>query len=90
MPREDIINLTNEVFEGEFEVSADRLVPEAQLFEDLGLDSLDIVDLIVALQQKFGVSIRDDERVRSIRSLQDIYDFIGAVQGEMAEQDSPS
>ena len=46
------------------------------IFDDLGLDSLDIVDLIVALQQKFGVKIRDDERVRSIRNLDDIYNYI--------------
>jgi len=39
----------------------------------LGLDSLDIVDLIVALQKQFKIQIREDERVRTIRTLEDVY-----------------
>ncbi|MFH0753427.1 MAG: acyl carrier protein [Candidatus Omnitrophota bacterium] len=74
--KEDVIRLTNEVFENNFEISPDRLKPEAHVFNDLGLDSLDTVDLVVALQKKFGVTIRDDERVRSIRTLADVYNFI--------------
>ncbi|MBW2570375.1 MAG: acyl carrier protein, partial [Deltaproteobacteria bacterium] len=50
--------------------------------EDLGLDSLDIVDLIVALQQKFGVKIRNDERARDIRTLEDVYKFILSLKNE--------
>lgn len=76
MLRDDIISMTNEVFEQEFEMERDQLVPEAQIFSELGLDSLDTVDLIVALQKKFGVTIRGDERVRDIRTLNDLYDFI--------------
>jgi len=69
----------DEVFEEAFEISPDRLKPESKIFEDLGLDSLDIVDLIVALQKKFKVQIREDERVRKIRTLDDIYQFIIAL-----------
>ncbi|MCG8430479.1 MAG: acyl carrier protein [Candidatus Omnitrophica bacterium] len=76
MTREEVIRMTNEVFTESFEIEAERLIPEAHIFNDLGLDSLDIVDLVVALQKKFSVSIRNDERVRSIRTLGDIYDFI--------------
>jgi len=79
MTNDNIINLTNQVFEESFEIEPDRLKPEMNIFEDLGLDSLDIVDLVVALQQKFGVSIRDDERVRQIRTLGDIYQFIDSI-----------
>ena len=36
----------------------------------------------MAIQKKFGVQIRDDERVRSIRTLGDVYDFIATIQQE--------
>jgi acyl carrier protein len=76
MTREEIVTLTNQVFEKSFEIEPSRLVPQAKIFEELGLDSLDIVDLIVALQKQFKVQIREDERVRTIRTLDDIYNFI--------------
>ena len=72
----DIIRMVNEVFSDSFEITDDKLKPEANIFNDLGLDSLDVVDLVVALQKKFSVAIRDDQRVRSIRTLGDIYNFI--------------
>ena len=72
----EIIAMTNQVFEESFEIETEKLQPKMNIFEDLGMDSLDIVDLIVALQQKFGVKIRNDERVRNIRTLEDVYRFI--------------
>jgi acyl carrier protein len=71
--------MTNEVFEQEFELEREQLLPDANIFSELGLDSLDTVDLIVALQKKFGVAIRGDERVRDIRTLNDLYDFIADI-----------
>jgi acyl carrier protein len=76
MTKEEVVRKTNEVFEKSFEIATDRLKPEAHIFNDLGLDSLDIVDLVVALQKQFSVTIRDDERVRNIRTLGDVYEFI--------------
>ncbi len=76
MTKKEVVRRTNEVFEKNFEITPDRLKPEAHIFNDLGLDSLDIVDLVVALQKQFSVTIRDDERVRNIRTLGDVYDFI--------------
>jgi acyl carrier protein len=76
---QDIITKTNQVFEEFFEIGKERLKPQAHIFTDLGLDSLDIVDLIVALQNTFGIKIRNEEDVRNIRTLQDIYEFIAAV-----------
>ena len=82
MTREEIIAKTNDVFAESFEIEPDRLVPGANVFLDLGLDSLDTVDLVVAIQKRFGVQIRDDERVRAIRTLGDVYDFIETIQKE--------
>jgi len=79
MTDQEIIDKTNKVFEEAFEIEKDRLTPQAHIFNDLGLDSLDIVDLIVALQNSFGVKIRNEEKVRDIRTLQDIYQFISSI-----------
>ncbi len=76
MDEEQLKKLVNEVFEESFEINTELLKSDAMIFEDIGLDSLDIVDLVVALQKKFKVQIRDDERIRSIRTLGDIYQFV--------------
>ena len=52
MTEQEIIKLTNQVFEESFEIEKDLLKEEMNIFQDLGLDSLDIVDLVVALQEK--------------------------------------
>ncbi len=88
MTDQEIINKTNKVFEESFEIEKERLVPEAQIFTDLGLDSLDIVDLIVALQNTFGVKIRNEEKVRDIRTLDDIYRFIASIKNGESEKSS--
>jgi acyl carrier protein len=88
MTEQEIIDKTNKVFEESFEIETDRLTPEAQIFTDLGLDSLDIVDLIVALQSSFDVKIRNEEKVREIRTLQDIYTFIAAIRNEESAKSS--
>ena len=82
MTEQEIIEKTNKVFEVSFEIEKERLVPDANIFVDLGLDSLDIVDLIVALQSSFGVKIRNEEKVRDIRTLQDLYQFISSIKNE--------
>lgn len=83
---QEIINKINKVFEESFEIEKERLVPQAHIFTDLGLDSLDIVDLVVALQNSFGVKIRNEEKVRDIRTLQDIYQFISSLKTEENKQ----
>jgi acyl carrier protein len=82
MTRDEIVPIINQVFADAFEIAPERLVPEANIFLDLGLDSLDTVDLVVAIQKRFAVQIRDDVRVRSIRTLADVYAFIEAIQKE--------
>lgn len=90
MADDEIAKLVNEVFEESFEIEAERLTADAHVFNDLGLDSLDTVDLVVALQQKFGVRIRNDQRVRAIRTLGDIYAFIAAVKAEGLRDAGPT
>jgi len=82
MTEREIVTMVNDVFEEYFEIERERLLPEMNIFEDLELDSLDIVDLVVTMQKKFNVSIRDDERIRSVRTLGDIYQFILTLKSE--------
>jgi acyl carrier protein len=85
MNEQEVVKMVNEVFTESFEINKDKLLPEANIFNDLGLDSLDIVDLVVALQKKFGVTIRDDERVRTIRTLGDLQQFILTIKKEIGK-----
>jgi acyl carrier protein len=82
MTEQEIRTAVDDVLEDYFEIERERLLPEVSIFEDLELDSLDIVDLVVAMQKKFNVRIRDDERVRDIRTLGDIYQFVLTLQEE--------
>ena len=70
-----IIKIVNQVLEEEFEIDAELLKPESLLNEDLGLDSLDAVDLIVMVDKQLGVRI-EEEQARSIRTLEDVYKII--------------
>ena len=72
---ERIIRIVNKVLEEEFEIDAALLKPEALLYEDIGLDSLDAVDLIVMVDKELGVRIEEEE-ARSIRTLEDVYKII--------------
>jgi len=50
-----------EIIAKELEVSADQLKPDAKFIEDLGADSLDIVELVMALEEEFGIDIPDED-----------------------------
>ena len=82
MTHEEIVEAVNAVFEEAFEIEPERLTPDANVFLDLGLDSLDTVDLVVAIQKRFGVQVRDDARIRAIRTLADVYTFIETIRQE--------
>jgi acyl carrier protein len=86
MDRQQLIEWTNAVFADEFEIPPEKLKPEAQIFGELGLDSLDVVDLIVALQKKFKITIRGDQRILEIRSLEDLYNYLESIGKENFEK----
>lgn len=52
--------------------AADKIVPEARLFEDLDLDSLDGVDLVIQLEQEFVVEVTDEEAA-AVKTVGDIH-----------------
>lgn len=58
-------------------VDADQVVPEASFVDDLGADSLDTVELIMAFEEEFDVEIPDTDAER-IKTVQDVIDYIEA------------
>ncbi|MFT5583618.1 MAG: acyl carrier protein [Cognaticolwellia sp.] len=56
-------------------VSEDEVVPSASFIEDLGADSLDIVELVMELEKEFEIAIEDDDAER-ISTVQDAVDYI--------------
>jgi acyl carrier protein len=82
MTDSELIEAVNDVFAESFEIPREKITPQAQIFADLGLDSLDVVDLVAAIQKRFNVQVRDDERVRSIRTMQDLYNYLILIRNE--------
>lgn len=58
-------------------VDADKVTPEASFVEDLGADSLEIVELVMGLEDTFGVTIADEE-AEGLRTVQDAVSYIEA------------
>ena len=75
MTKEVIIDKINDFLVDEFEVEQEDIAPEANLKDTLELDSLDFVDLVVAIESSFGVKLVGEDFV-NVESLQDFYDLI--------------
>ncbi|MGJ8633332.1 MAG: acyl carrier protein [Luteolibacter sp.] len=56
-------------------VSADQVTSEAKFVEDLGADSLDTVELVMALEEEFDVEVPDDE-AEKLQAVKDVVSFI--------------
>lgn len=76
MTKEEVIELIDSSLAEEFELERADMVPEANLYEDLGLDSLDTVDMVIVLEGAFDFKIREEEAIRAIRTLDDIHNFV--------------
>jgi acyl carrier protein len=56
-------------------VSEEEVTPDASFIEDLGADSLDIVELVMALEEEYDMEITDEE-AEKIRNVQDVISYI--------------
>lgn len=72
---EEIIEKTNLIFVDEFEVEEDELSPEAVLRDALELDSLDYVDLVVAIESCFSIKLVAED-FKGVDTLQSFYDLL--------------
>lgn len=76
MTAEEIKTRVNEAFATEFELSPERLIPDARLREDLELDSLDFVDMILVLETATKIKIKGRKGLENIKTLGDVYAFL--------------
>ena len=53
----------------------DKITPESDVVKDLGADSLDVVELLISLEDDYGISIPEDDIV-NVKTVQDIVDMI--------------
>ncbi|SFV59297.1 Acyl carrier protein [hydrothermal vent metagenome] len=64
-----------EVVVEQLSVSPDEVKEDSKFVEDLGADSLDVVELVMALEEKFDIEIPDDE-AEKIQTVKDVIDYI--------------
>ena len=69
-----------EIIVEQLDVTREECVPEASFIEDLGADSLDLVELIMAMEENFGIEISDEE-LQKIRTIQDSINYIKKKKG---------
>lgn len=61
-------------------ISADEIAPSASFIDDLGADSLDIVELVMAIEKTFDIEIPDED-AEKIATVQDAIDYVSSQQG---------
>lgn len=71
----DVEEKVKKIIEEKLSVNADQITNEARFTEDLKADSLDTVELIMALEDEFGLDIPDEEADK-IKTVQDTIDYI--------------
>ena len=73
---DELCQVVVEVLAEEFELEPEKMTPEATLYDDLGLDSLDAVDMVVVLEKTFSMKLTDEKALRSIRTMDDLFKFL--------------
>ena len=72
----EIETKVKEIIVEQLGVNADQVTPEAKMIEDLGADSLDAVELVMAIEEEFGIEIPDDGAEKLVA----VSDIIGHVE----------
>lgn len=75
---EEILTRVIKVVADQLSVDASEIRPESSFQDDLGADSLDLVELIMAMEEEFDVKI-DDDAAQKIKTVQNAVDFINSL-----------
>ena len=75
-----------EVIAEEFELDPKDLKPKATFYEDLDLDSLDAVDMVVALEKSFGMKLSDEEAFRAVRTMDDLFNLVISLKKKIEQE----
>ena len=85
MERSEILEKVRRMIAEKLGIDLDDVKEEANLIEDLGADSLDLVDIVMYVEDTFGIRVEDEE-LESIRTLKDIVDgIVRKLEGESDE-----
>jgi acyl carrier protein len=75
MTEQEILTGLAEIIDEVAGVPADQVTPEKTFVDDLDIDSLSMVEIAVAAQDKFGVEIPDDQ-LKDLKTVQDVIDYV--------------
>jgi acyl carrier protein len=75
MTEEEILTDLGEIIDEVAGVPADQVTPDKTFVDDLDIDSLSMVEIAVAAQDKFGVEIPDDQ-LKDLKTVQDVVDYV--------------
>lgn len=75
MDRAEVIAKVNEFLIDEFEIEEDAISPDAHIINDLGLESLDLVDVVVVIEREFGFKVKRED-MGNIRDLESLYSYV--------------
>ncbi|HYK31638.1 MAG TPA: acyl carrier protein [Streptosporangiaceae bacterium] len=75
MTKEEILAGLSEIIDEIAGVPADEVTPDKTFVDDLDIDSLSMVEIAVAAQDKFGVEIPDDQ-LKDLKTVQDVIDYV--------------
>jgi acyl carrier protein len=75
MERQEIETRVHNFLIEDLEVDEEKIYPEARLKEDVGIDSLDFVDIVVIVEKNFGFKIKPEE-MAGVATLNDFYNYI--------------
>ena len=64
-----------DIIASQLSVVKEKVVPKASFVDDLGADSLDLVELVMAMEEEFGIEIADEE-AEKMETVQDAIDFV--------------
>ncbi len=76
----DFAAKVTEIIVDQLGVSADQVKPEASFVEDLGADSLDLTELIMAMEEEFDIEIADDDATKLLK-VKDAISYIESKKG---------
>jgi acyl carrier protein len=71
----EVLDRVKQIIADQLSIDEDQVVPEASFIDDLGADSLDIVELIMAFEEEFDMEIPDED-AEKIKTVQDVLDYI--------------
>ena len=75
MTRDEILGELSSAMQEMFEVEAADVTPTSHLIEDLGLDSIDAIDMAVRLQELTGTRVEEAE-LKALRTIEDVVDLV--------------